>query len=352
MLPQAYLETIGATKAWARGFEGQGVGVAILDSGLWNNGVDFVESTLNGNKNRIVYNDRVPYFKDADDKFGHGTFIAGVVASNGNTSSGYYKGVAPQANLLSVRVSNEWGQARESDVVAGMQWVLANKDLYNIRVVNMSLNSAVAQPYHASPLDAAAEILWFNGVVVVAAGGNSGRSQPGVVFPPANDPFLISVGSVDDMGTGNTADDVVPGWSTFGTTAEGYFKPDFAAPGAYVVSSLADESNFKGKFTDQKIATYNRSGKLQDGYFRASGTSISAATVSGAVALLLQAMPGLNPDQVKYLLMASATAMPGEPAMGAGIINIDNAIQMAQSYGNASAVPASQYRVGAQPTAL
>lgn len=350
LLPQAYLETIGATNAWARGFEGQGVGVAILDSGLWNNGVDFVENSLNGAKNRVVYNANVPYFKNSDDKFGHGTFIAGLVASNGSTSSGYYKGVAPQANLVSVRVSNEWGQARESDVVAGLQWVLANKELYNIRVVNMSLNSAVAQPYHGSPLDAASEILWFNGVVVVVAGGNSGRSQPGIVFPPANDPFLISVGSVDDMGTGNPADDVVPGWSTFGTTPAGIFKPDFAAPGAYIVSSLANESNFKGKFTDQKVAAYNREGKLQDGYFRASGTSVSAATVSGAVALLLQAMPGLNPDQVKYLLMASATVVPGEPAMGAGVINIDKAIQMAKSYGDASAVPAAN--TGLEPSQL
>ncbi|HXF64779.1 MAG TPA: S8 family serine peptidase, partial [Caldilineaceae bacterium] len=161
LLPQYFLDTIGAPIVWSKGYEGQGVRVAVIDSGIQTNAQAFMEIGPEGARPRII--ESVGIGGDASDYFGHGTFVAGVIGGNGAASGGYYKGVAPKVDLINVRVSDEWGAARESDVIAGMQWVLEHKDEYNIRVVNMSLNSAAEQPYHLSPLDAAAEILWFNG---------------------------------------------------------------------------------------------------------------------------------------------------------------------------------------------
>ena len=116
-------------------------------------------------------------YHDLADLYGHGTFVAGIVGGNGAASWGKYIGVAPNVDLVNVRVSDDEGMSYESDVINGLQWVLDNKDTYNIRVVNISLNSSVAQSYHTSPLDAAVEILWFNGIVVVVSAGNNGTAS-------------------------------------------------------------------------------------------------------------------------------------------------------------------------------
>jgi serine protease AprX len=339
LLPYTLLDTIDAPEVWAQGLEGQGIRVAVIDSGIWKESPDFIDESAKGTVRRLIH-----YFgisMNEDDKYGHGSFIASVIAGNGTSSGGYYKGVAPKADIISVRVSNEWGSASESDVVAGMQWVLQNKAAYNIRVVNLSLNSAVAQPYGQSPLNAAAEILWFNGLVVVTSGGNNGMKTPGVVFPPANDPFVIAVGASEEMETGDPADDILAGFSAYGITPDGYSRPDVVAPGSSIVSTLAEHSRFKSDYLNNHGSAMNGSGQIEVKQFVASGTSISAGAVSGAAALLLQALPGLNPDQVKYLLMASATPVRGTTGAGAGQINIARAIALGKSYGNVSAVPAA-----------
>ncbi len=334
--PNHFLDTIGVPEVWAQGYEGQGVRVAVVDSGVRKESPDFKEDGWN----RIILEVNLnPDYRDAKDKYGHGTYMAGIIGSNGRQSRGLYKGVAPQVEMISVRVSDEWGGARESDVVAGLQWVLEHKDEYRIRVVNLSLNSTVAQSYHTSPLDAAVEVLWFNRLVVVVAGGNNGNQAAGVIYPPANDPFVIAVGATDDMGTPDPADDVLAGFSAYGTTPEGFFRPDVAAPGTYVVSTLGDHTHFKEDYRDHVVRTPDRNGRETN--FVASGTSVSAAVVSGATALLLQAMPDLNPDQVKWLFMNAATAMPEEPGVGAGIVNVARAVETALSYGSADPVPAA-----------
>ncbi len=257
-----------------------------------------------------------------------------------NSATGLYKGIAPQVEMINVRVSNESGSATEADVVVGMEWVLQNKDLYDIRVVNMSLNSTTAASYHNSPMNAAAEILWFNGIVVVVAGGNNGETDQGVIYPPANDPFLIAVGATEDRATADPADDGVATFSAFGPTLDGHFRPDIAAPGTYVVSTLANNAHFgDAEFEDHHARTRGSDGHVKVNNFVASGTSASAGVVSGAAALLLQAVPGLNPDQVKWLLMNSSTPLAGEPGAGAGIVNIPNAISLAQSYSNLADIP-------------
>ena len=122
-------------------------------------------------------------------------------------------------------------------LLQGLQWVLDNKAAYNIRVVNLSLNSSVAESYHTSPLDAAVEILWFNKIVVVASAGNQGS---GAIYPPANDPFVITVGATDDKGTSRLSDDVMATFSAYGTTSDGFKKPDLVAPGTNIIARLVE----------------------------------------------------------------------------------------------------------------
>ncbi|MGB9593398.1 MAG: S8 family serine peptidase, partial [Anaerolineae bacterium] len=198
------------------------------------------------------------------------------------------------------------------------------------------MNSATAQSYHTSPLDAALEILWFNGIVVIVSAGNNGGVSangivPGVLYPPANDPFVITVGASDDMSTPYTWDDILTPFSAFGVTEDGFWKPEIVAPGAHIINLLAGP--------DCTIAVQHPEA-LYGGFLRLSGTSMAAAVTSGAVALLLQARPDLNPDQVKMLLKASATPL-NQTGAGAGILNVYNAIHM-QGVGTANTgTPAS-----------
>ena len=177
----------------------------------------------------------------------------------------------------------------------------------------------MAESYHTSPIDAAVEILWFNGIVVVVSAGNNGG--PGTLYPPANDPFVITVGAADDMGTASLADDVVAAFSAYGTTESGFAKPDLVAPGRNLISLNAS--------TNSNIYNNHSPNRVDSNYFRMSGTSMSAPVVSGAVALLLQDEPSLNPDQVKYRLMSTANktwAGYNATTAGAGYLDIYAAV--------------------------
>ena len=154
--------------------------------------------------------------------------MAGIVGGDGTASGGVYKGIAPGATILSVGVSDATGMAYESDVVDGLQWVFENKDTYNIQVVNMSLNSTVEDSYNSSGIDAAAEILWFSGVVVVVAAGNTGvnGAYNTARSAPANDPFLIVVGASDEYDTQSRSDDVVASFTAYGYSLDNHLRPD------------------------------------------------------------------------------------------------------------------------------
>ena len=216
------------------------------------------------------------------------------------------------ANIINVKVSSDDGSAKMQDVVRGLQWVLENKDKYNIRVVNLSLNSSVAESYNTSPLDAAVEILWFNNIVVVVSAGNNGSCA---VYPPANDPFVISVGATNDKGTSTLSDDVMATFSAYGITSDGFRKPDIVAPGTNIVARLVNQN--------QGLANAHPANKVGNQYFRMSGTSMAAPMVSGVVALLLQSEPTLNPDQVKYRLMNTANKKWNYSATNAGAGYLD-----------------------------
>lgn len=331
-LASVYNGTIGATTAWNAGFKGSGIGVAVVDSGITPKPDLQASANTWYTRSRILANVTFgaalqslssSVNTSTSDQFGHGTHIAGIIGSNGASSSGSYKGVAPEVNLINLRVADLNGRAYESDMVDALQWVYNNKQTHNIRVINISLNSATPQSYHTSPLNAALEILWFNGVVVVVSAGNNGGAPatgivPGIMYPPANDPFVITVGASDDKGTTSTWDDIVTPFSAYGATEEGFQKPELVAPGAHIINLLAS--------TDCTIALQHPEA-LVSSFLRLSGTSMSAGVVSGAVALLLQAHPEMNPDQVKWALMNSATPLRQSGA-GAGILNVWSAINL------------------------
>jgi serine protease AprX len=232
----------------------------------------------------------------SSDQYGHGTHVDGIIADDGSSSGGQYIGIAPKVNIMGLRVADDYGMAYESDVIAAMQWVYSNKAAYNIRVVNLSLNSSVYQSYDTSPLDAAAEILWFNSVVVVVSAGNNGTAT---LYPPANDPFVITVGATDDKTTLDKADDSVASFSAYGVDELGRPKPDLVVPGRNIIAYLPDVSSLT-------IPVQHPEGVVNSLYFRMSGTSMAAPMVSGAVAILVESNPSLTPDQIKYRLMATA----------------------------------------------
>ncbi|MFZ4663224.1 MAG: PA14 domain-containing protein [Caldilineaceae bacterium] len=305
-------QTIGANQLWNSFpyLQGNGVTVAVVDSGIAPH-VDFNNTT---GQSRVLA--RVSFTTGGntflDDFYGHGTHVAGAIGANGAQSGGAYIGVAPRVNLVDVKVTNDFGAGTTAEVVAGLQWVHENRTRYNIRVVNLSLNSSVAESYHQSALSAALEILWFNGIVVVVSAGNSGLPT---LYPPANDPFVITVGAADPRGTPDPADDSVASFSAYGIAENGSLKPDLLAPGRDIVSLLAsDDSNLARAFIASVVNTV-----WGTRYFKMSGTSTASAVVAGAVALLLQDEPGLTPDQVKYRLMDTARPLAaGQCGSGAG----------------------------------
>ncbi len=341
-LANAYITAIRANQVWnvSPYIQGKGIGVAVVDSGINPNGDLYTNMGVNRQVANVRFNS--DYNQNPSDGYGHGTYVAGVVGGDGSDSSGKYIGVAPMVNIINVKVSNDNGSARMTDVVAGLQWVLENKDAYNIRVINLSLNSSVAESYNTSPLDAAVEILWFNSVVVVVSAGNKGTAT---LYPPANDPFVITVGAVDDKGTATLTDDSVANFSAYGTTEAGAVKPDLVAPGKNIISRLVNQN--------MGMAGAHPANKVGSQYFNMSGTSAAAPMVSGAVALLLQDEPGLNPDQVKFRLLSSANkSWPGYIATkaGAGYLDVYAAVMgTSTESANAGLLPSQLLTTGPEP---
>lgn len=341
-LASAYISAIRADKVWnaAPYDQGQGIGVAIVDSGVNPNGDLYTNMGVNRQIADIRFNS--DHNQSPSDGYGHGTHVASIVASDGSDSSGKYMGVAPMANIINVKVSNDNGSARMVDVVAGLQWVLQNKTTYNIRVVNLSLNSADAESYNTSPLDAAVEILWFNGIVVVVSAGNKGN---GAIYPPANDPFVITVGAVDDKGAASISDDKVASFSAYGNSEDGAIKPDLVAPGTDIIARLVNQN--------MGLVKAHPANKVGSQYFSMSGTSMAAPMVSGAVALLLQDEPGLTPDQVKYRLMATANKSWKDyknSKAGAGYLDVYAAVTgTTNNSANTGVKPSHLLSTGPQP---
>jgi serine protease AprX len=313
----ASLETVtaNAPAVWAQGNTGQGVTVAVLDSGVAPSadlptavfGVDVVTGTT-----------------ALADPGGHGTHVAGIVAGSGALSGGVYKGVAPGARVLAVKVTTDDGRATYSNIIKGLQWVVANAKAQNIKVVNLSLGARAVAGYAEDPLNAAVEIAWFRGITVVASAGNEGPG-PSTIAVPGNDPYIVTVGAYDDNLTALALDDLLPSWTSRGPTPfDGLGKPDLVASGRRVVSLRS-----VGSHLDQELGAERVEGNGK--YFRLSGTSMATPVVAGTVALMLAANPRLTPNEVKYILKQSARPMVGgAQVVGAGAVDALAAVQLAK----------------------
>jgi serine protease AprX len=336
-LSTTFPKTIRADKLWRLGITGKGVGVAVIDTGIAGNAADFRGSD---GSSRVVANVVTnAAAATAGDGYGHGTHVAGIVAGNSFNRAqsdplyGHYVGVAPDANLIAIKASDDLGNATVLDVIKGIAFAVDHKDDYNIRVLNLSLSTDVPQSYKTDPLDAAVEYAWQHGIVVVAASGNRGNAADAVQYAPANDPFVISVGGADE--TGDYGKGEKASWSSGGTTQDGVAKPDVMAPGAHIVSVLSPGSAF---------ATLCPACVIAGQYFKAGGTSMAAPVVSGAVALMLQARPRLTPDQVKTLLENTDHPIKGSAA---GEIDIEHAVFTPAPYRLANAGVAANYLIQA-----
>lgn len=291
------IPSVEATRAQESGYTGRGVAIAIVDSGIQPH-PDFTRPS-----SRIVaWYDAVNGRARPYDDHGHGTHVAGIAAGNGFSSNGKYRGVAPEADIVAVKVADADGSASMSQIIEGLQWVLANRAKFNIRVVNLSLGSDPSEAWRNDPLCQAVERLWRAGLVVVVAAGNDGPA-PGSVDTPGLDPLVITVGAVDDSGTTGRQDDRVPDFSSRGPTPDGVRKPEIYAPGVAIMAP-----------------------KAGGGYIERTGTSMATPFVSGAAALLLAKEPRLQPDQVKARLSASSglhrTAGNGRVSTVSGYLNI------------------------------
>jgi serine protease AprX len=310
--------TVNANIAWGLGYNGTGVGVAVIDSGIYAH--DDLK-TADGTGSRIVFSDSFVSGLDASDQYGHGTHVAGIVGSNGKDSTGSsftrtLKGVAPNVNLVNLRVLDANGAGTDAGVIAAIEEAIALKNTYNIRVINLSLGRPVFESYTLDPLCQAVEAAWKAGIVVVTAAGNYGRDNSGdehgygTIVAPGNDPYVITVGAMNAMGTATRTDDKIASYSSKGPTAIDHIvKPDLVAPGNSVVSLMAPNSTLASTDSAGLVSkSYYQTGGVgtSSSYFRLSGTSMATPVVSGAAALLLQQNPLLTPDQVKARLMKTA----------------------------------------------
>ena len=276
---------------------GAGVAVALVDTG--------VTPTADLHAPRLVAGPDLSGEGDHLDHFGHGTFMAGLIAGDGTASRDdpvQHVGAAPGATLVSVKVAGTDGTTTLSRVLAGIGWVIASAPRLDIRVMNLSFGVAPSDSVSADPLDRAVQVAWRSGIAVVAAAGNGGAA--GVDLPGA-DRAVLTVGASDPSGTATTSDDAVPTWSSR-QRFNGYSKPEVVAPGVSVVS-LRDPGS--------AIDVAHPQARIGDTYFRGSGSSMSTALVSGAIATLIQRHPFAFPDDLKNAVVRSAAAITGGNAV-------------------------------------
>ncbi len=326
--------TVGAREVQHElGFTGAGIGVAVIDSGVatWHDDLSY-----QGWSSRVLTRDgqRVAKFVDfvgglttPYDDNGHGTHVSGIIAGNGYDTRGARAGIAPDAHLVSLRVLDRNSHGVISDVIAALDYAVANKALYNIRVINLSVGAAVTESYNTDPLTLAAKRAVDAGIVVVTAAGNlgkdsRGRTQYGAITAPGNAPWVLTVGASSHQGTVNRADDVIAGYSSRGPSAIDFqAKPDVVAPGTGSVS-LSNPGSHLYAAKPAALLTGTRD-LVSKPYLSLSGTSMAAPVVAGSVALMLQANPALTPNLVKAIIQYTAQSYDGYNALtaGAGFLN-------------------------------
>ncbi|AEK73648.1 subtilisin-like serine protease precursor [Thermococcus sp. 4557] len=285
-----------ATNLWNLGYDGSGITIAVIDTGI-----DASHPDLQGKV--VGWKDYVNGRSSPYDDNGHGTHVSSIAAGTGAASNGKYKGMAPGAKLVGVKVLNAEGSGSISDIIAGVDWAVQNKDKYGIKVINLSLGSSQSSDGTDS-LSQAVNNAWDAGIVVCVAAGNSGPDKY-TVGSPAAASKVITVGAVDKY-------DVITDFSSRGPTADGRLKPEVVAPGNWIIAARASGT----QLTDVTVGDY---------YVAAPGTSMATPHVAGISALLLQAHPSWTPDHVKTALIETADIVKPDEiadiAYGAGRVN-------------------------------
>ncbi|HYE85466.1 MAG TPA: S8 family serine peptidase [Vicinamibacterales bacterium] len=322
------------------GYTGAGIGIAVIDSGItsWHDDLTIANGA---GQRRLHFVDFVNGYTQAYDDQGHGTHVAGIIAGNGFDSNGLRSAIAPGSHIVALKALDANGTGTISNIIAAIDYAVANKDALNIRVINLSLGAGVYESYMTDPLTVAARRAVDAGVVVVAAAGNLGNSangqpQYGAVLAPGNAPWVVTVGASSTMGTVFRQDDTIAGFSSRGPTMHDYqAKPDLVAPGTGTVSLSDPLSRFYVSKSEYLLAGTRNTSYLP--YLSMSGTSMSAPVVSGSIALMLQANPSLSPNLVKAMLQFTAQQYPGYDALtqGAGFLNTRGAVRLAEFFQNA-----------------
>src|SRR6266566_1587835 len=327
---------VNANVAWQAGWDGTGIAVAVIDSGMACH-TDLYGTGGSGGKCRIIYSQDF-VGGGTYDFYGHGIHVAGIIAGSGKSTnySTYkrtFKGIAPNANLINLRVLDQNGQGTDSGVISAIQVAINLTGKLHIRVMNLSLGRQVFESYTLDPLCQAVEAAWKKGIVVVAAAGNYGRDNSmgtegyATITSPGNDPYVITVGAMKTQGSPLRSNSLIASYSSKGPTLlDHVVKPDIVAPGNRVVSLQAPSfinPNPGGSYYvyealpqeyPQNLVPYgyyDGSGGLStvstsSTYYSLSGTSMATPVVSGAAALLVQAQAKITPDQVKARLMKTA----------------------------------------------
>ena len=291
-------EAIGADYIWEQGITGDGVTIAIVDSGM--SIFHALKRDTNKDVRLLAWKDFVNRRKNPIDPNGHGTHLASIMVNSHKGDDKSYNGIAPDADLVVVRVLDKQGRSNYETVIKGIQWVIRNREEYNIKILNLSLTGKVVAPYWADPLNQAVTKAWSKGITVITCAGNQGP-DPMTVSVPGNNPYVITVGAFTDAYTPKDwSDDYLAEFSSAGPTQDAFIKPDLIAPGAHMVGLMGNKT-----YISQNHEA-NRIGETK--YYEMAGTSQAAAAVSGIVALMYQQNPDLTPDEVKYRLMI--TSMP------------------------------------------
>ncbi|PKN94058.1 MAG: hypothetical protein CVU44_06545 [Chloroflexi bacterium HGW-Chloroflexi-6] len=321
-----YPDVVGADLVWESDVTGSGVTVAVLDTGL-DNKLQALARGADNKKDRIVaWKDFIEASKKPIDPNGHGSHVAGIIANSQKGADGEWNGIAPDVKLAGVRVLDQYGAGTYETVILGLQWVIDNQELYNIRVVNLSLVAPVQSPYWADPLNQAVTQVWADGITVIVAAGNSGPGAMSISVP-GNNPYVVTVGAFTDNYTpADWDDDYIAPFSGAGPTLDGFVKPDLVAPGGHILSVAPANSYLVSEYPDNWI---------KKSYFKLAGTSQATAIVSGIAALIIANNPDLTPDEVKNRLTASALpwvdvtttdALYSMWQQGAGRVNAPDAV--------------------------
>jgi subtilisin family serine protease len=311
-----YPTLVNANLAHERGYTGYGVTVAILDTGIRD--LTEIKKTTNGEDRNITIIDVLDTSNNRgkakrNDFNGHGTHLASIITNSSQTVdangdiTGSYNGIAPDVNLVVMKAFDEEGQSSYTAILAALDYVVENKDVHNIKVLNLSFSAIPSSYYWDDPLNQALMRAWEAGITVIAAAGNRGPEAM-TIGVPGNTPYVITVGAVSDNYTpSNLNDDFVTTFSSAGPTYEGFVKPELVAPGGHIAGVMDKDTLIR-----ETYALYNDKDKDAHNYFELSGSSQSTAVTSGIVALMLQANPSLSPDDIKCRLIETAKAATTE----------------------------------------